>query len=87
MTSKMTNDEISIWEALGIAWDILLTVLILTTAFALGGIYLDRLLETGYVFTIIGFILLIFIGHRVLIKKAKKVQNRMSRQDHTSQKT
>lgn len=85
MIQKNTDQDITIWEALRIAWDILITVLVLTTCFALGGIYLDKALGTGYVFTVIGFLLLVFIGHRVLIKKAKRVQKRMQDSEHPTQ--
>jgi F0F1-type ATP synthase assembly protein I len=69
--------DISPSEAIGITWDILATVLILTTLFALGGVMADRYFGTRFIFTALGFILLAIIGYRIIIKKAKKVAKRI----------
>lgn len=69
--------EISIWEAIGIAGDILVTVLVLTTVFAVGGIAADRYLYTTPLFTIIGFLILIPIGYAILVKKARRIAKRL----------
>jgi F0F1-type ATP synthase assembly protein I len=75
--SKRKTNDISIWEAMGIVWDIVATVLILTTLFALGGIMMDRWLGTPYIFTAIGFILLIVLGYRIILKKGRRVAKRL----------
>ncbi|MBD3251960.1 hypothetical protein GF380_05955 [Candidatus Uhrbacteria bacterium] len=74
---KSKGREISIWEALGITSDVLITVLVLTTLFAAGGVLLDRYFQTTAVFTIIGFILLVVIGYPVIKKKATRIAKRM----------
>jgi F0F1-type ATP synthase assembly protein I len=71
------STDISIWEALGIAWDLLITVLLLTTLFAVAGIFADRYFHTKFLFTAIGFILLILIGRPILLRKAKAVVRRI----------
>lgn len=73
----MPSKDISIWEALGIAWNLLATVLILTTVFALAGIFADRYFHTKFLFTVIGFILLVVIGRPILLRKAKIVVARL----------
>jgi hypothetical protein len=65
------------WEAVAIAGDLILTVIVLTTVFAFGGRWVDVTLHTGYVFTIIGFVLLILIGYRVLLRKAEKMKKKL----------
>lgn len=67
----------SIWEALGIAWDLLISVLVTATGFALLGVFLDRWLGTGNVFKIIAFILMIVIGYRVILVKGRAVAKRI----------
>lgn len=77
LLTKTSSKDISIWEALGIAWDLLATVLVLTTVFALAGILADRYFHTKFLFTIIGFVLLIVIGRPVLLRKAKIITARL----------
>lgn len=76
-TSRIPGSEpskdLSIWEALGIAWDLLATVLILTTVFALAGIVADKYFHTKFLCTAVSFALLIIIGRLILLKKAKTV--------------
>lgn len=72
------------WEAAAIAGDFLLTILVLTTFFAFGGRWLDVLLHTGSLFTIIGFALLVIIGYRVLIRKAEKMKKKLGLNDQNS---
>jgi F0F1-type ATP synthase assembly protein I len=75
---KKRTREISIWEALGMTWDILATVLILTTVFALGGVMADRYFNTKFVFTAIGFVLLVIIGRRIILKKGNRIAERLN---------
>jgi len=72
------------WEAAAIAGDFLLTILVLTTIFAFGGRWLDGRFHTGLLFTVIGFVLLILIGYRVLIRKAEKMKKKLGLNDVTS---
>lgn len=69
------------WEAAAIAGDFILTILVLTTVFALGGRWLDVKFHTGFIFTVIGFVLLIVIGYRVLIRKAEKMKKKLGLND------
>lgn len=71
------SKEISIWEALGIAWDFLAIILLLTTVFAVGGVLADRYFHTKFVFTAIGFVLLIIIGRPIVLRKANTVAARL----------
>lgn len=84
--SSHSKRDITIWEALGISWDILATVLILTMLFAFGGIMADRYAGTKYVFTITGFILLIIIGYRIIKKKASRIAKRLDDRNRTNDK-
>lgn len=76
-SSQPSSGEISIWEALGIAWDFLAIILLLTTIFAVGGVLADRYFHTKFVFTAIGFILLIIIGRPIILRKANIVAARL----------
>jgi len=78
MPDSEPQKDISPWEAMGLVWDILWTVVILTLIFAFGGVYLDKLAGTKFIFTVIGFILLIVIGKKILLKKAKKITDRLN---------
>lgn len=82
---KKPSGEISIWEALGIAWDFLAIILILTTIFAIGGVFADRYFHTKFVFTLIGFILLIIIGRPIVLRKAKAVAARLEEKQQPPQ--
>jgi uncharacterized membrane protein YfcA len=75
--SKRRKGEITIWEAVGYTWDILLTVLIVTGAFAFGGVWLDKRFGTVVLFTVISFALLIPVGYVLMKKKAKNLTKRM----------
>jgi F0F1-type ATP synthase assembly protein I len=67
----------SIWEALGIAWDLLVSVLVTATVFALLGVFLDRWFGTKYAFKIAAFILMIIVGYRVILIKGRAVAKRL----------
>lgn len=75
---KIQQKDISPWEAMGLVWDLLITVIVLTLIFAFGGIYLDKIVKTKFVFTIIGFIALVYFGKMILLKKAKKITDRLN---------
>jgi F0F1-type ATP synthase assembly protein I len=75
--TKKKPRGISPWEAMGITWDIVATVLILTTLFAFGGVMADRCFGTKFIFTVIGFLLLVAVGYRVILKKARRIARRL----------
>lgn len=77
-TEHEDQKEISPWEAMGLVWDLVVTVIVLTLIFALGGVYLDRIANTKFLFTGIGFIALIYFGKIILIKKSKKITDRLN---------
>jgi F0F1-type ATP synthase assembly protein I len=85
--SQKNSRDISPWEAMGLVWDIVVTVIVLTFVFAIGGVYLDKMAHTKFLFTVIGFIGLIFIGKKILLRKAKKITDRMNGNEQTNQKT
>jgi F0F1-type ATP synthase assembly protein I len=64
-------------EAIGITAEIIATILVLTTLFALGGVMADRHFGTKFVFTVIGFLLLVAVGYRVILKKARRIARRL----------
>lgn len=76
-TVSKPDRDISIWEASGIAWDVLLTILVLTTLFAFGGIFADKHFGTRPLFTIIGFVLLAAVGYPIIKRKAQRIAKRM----------
>ncbi len=80
------DSDISHWEALGITADVIATILVLTTLFAYGGVMADRFLGTKFIFTVIGFILLIVLGYRIILKKAQRIAKRMERTNKTTTK-
>ena len=82
---KDRKKDISPWEAMGMTWDILLTVLILTAVFAFGGVMADRYFGTVFIFTALGFILLIVIGYRIVLKKARRITKRLDGVPDTKQ--
>lgn len=77
-TDRKTNSDISPWEAMGLVWDLLITVIVMTGLFAFVGVYLDRIAHTKFIFTVLSFIGLIFIGKKILTKKSKKIIERMN---------
>jgi F0F1-type ATP synthase assembly protein I len=87
MPDKEAQKDISPWEAMGLVWDIVWTVVILTMVFAFGGVYLDKLAGTKFVFTVIGFILLILVGKVILLKKAKKITDRLNAKLESTKKS
>lgn len=87
MPDQMEKRDISPWEAMGLVWDILITVIVLTLVFALGGIYLDRWAHTKFLFTAIGFVLLVIVGKKILMKKAKHIIDRLESDETKSKRT
>ncbi|MBE7525708.1 AtpZ/AtpI family protein [Candidatus Uhrbacteria bacterium UHB] len=69
--------DIGYGEALGMVWDVLITLLVSTFLFALGGRWLDVRYGTGWVFTVSGFVLLILVGWRIIHKKGASIAKRM----------
>lgn len=87
MNSEQANQkEISPWEAMGLVWDLVVTVIVLTLVFAFGGVYLDKIAHTKFVFTAIGFIALIYFGKVILLKKSKKITDRLNTKIEPKQK-
>ena len=75
---KPSHRDPTIWEALGIAWDLLITVLVTATVFAFLGVYGDRWLGTGYLCKIIAFFLMFVIGYRIILRKGKAIAARLT---------
>lgn len=84
---RQSRKDISPWEAMGLVWDLLITVIVLTLIFAFGGVYLDRLANTKFIFTVLGFIALVFFGKKILMKKAKAIVDRLNAKTEDSEKT
>lgn len=87
MPDQLEKRDISPWEAMGLVWDILISVIVLTLIFAFGGLYLDRWLKTKFLFTAIGFVLLVVVGKKILLKKAKRITDRLENNETTSKRT
>lgn len=79
--------DFSPWEAMGLVWDLVWTVVILTLVFALGGVYLDKLAKTKFLFTAIGFVLLVLVGKKILLKKAKRITDRLNAKTEPTKKS
>ncbi len=75
---KPSRRDPTIWEALGIASDLLATVLITATVFALLGVFADKWFGTKYVFKIVAFILMFVVGYRIIVMKGKAVAKRLT---------
>jgi uncharacterized membrane protein YfcA len=84
---KQRARGISPWEAMGLVWDLLVTIVVLTLVCAFGGVYLDRMAHTKVLFTILGFVGLIFIGKTILMKKVRKISDRMNEGTKKEQNT
>jgi F0F1-type ATP synthase assembly protein I len=65
------------WQALAWVWDILLGIAIPTTLFALGGRWLDTHYGTSPWFTILGFILALFVAGTIVMRKGKDISKRL----------
>ncbi|MCR4278560.1 MAG: AtpZ/AtpI family protein [bacterium] len=65
------------WEALGIVWDLTISIAVPVTFFALGGRWLDNKTGRSPLFTIIGLILALVIIARIVMKKGKKIAERL----------
>jgi len=74
---KPSNDP-TIWEAMGIAWDLLISIVVTATLFGLIGVYGDRWLGTKYVVKIASFALMIVVGYRVILIKGRKIAKRLN---------
>lgn len=75
---RPTRRDPTIWEALGIVWDLLASITVTAIIFALLGVYADKWLGTKYVFKIVAFILMGIIGYRLIVKKAKAIAKRLN---------
>lgn len=84
---KEKRADISIGEALRITWDVLITVLVLTTLFAFGGIFADKHFGSFPLCTIIGFALLVSIGYPILKRKGSVIAKRLEGSGSSKTKT
>jgi hypothetical protein len=69
--------DLTIWEALGIAWDLLVSVVVTATVFALLGVYGDRWLGTKYAVKIAAFALMAIIEYRIILVKGRRIAKRL----------
>lgn len=67
----------TIWEALGIVWDLGITIAIPVVLFALGGRWLDERSGKSPLFTIIGLALALIVVARLVQKKGQKIAERL----------
>jgi len=65
------------WEALGIVWDLAITIAIPIVLFALGGRWLDGRTGRAPLFTVIGLVLALVIVARIVQKKGKDIADRL----------
>jgi hypothetical protein len=64
-------------EAVGFAWDIILSIAVPAFIFALGGRWLDARYEMSPLFTLLGLVLAFVIIGIIIPRKAKIMANRM----------
>ena len=69
--------EPSPWEALEIAWDLLLSIAVPIVLFGFGGRWLDERYDRTPIFTIIGLILAFTVMARIVYKKGKDIADRL----------
>lgn len=62
-------------DAMGFVWQVLMSIALPTTLFALGGRWLDHKLGMSPWFTIIGFFLALFLSSVLIIREAKQYQD------------
>jgi uncharacterized protein YacL len=80
---KSGGHDPSIWEALGIVWDLLIAVLVTALLFALAGVFADRAFGTRFLFKVIAFVLMIPVGYRVITAKGRAVAQRLNSRNQT----
>lgn len=69
--------DIGYGEAMGMVWDVLVTLLVSTLLFALGGRWMDARFGTRWIFTALGFILLALFGYAIIKKKGTSIAKRL----------
>lgn len=77
MDEKPRKDGMSPWIALGIVWDLIISVAIPTVIFALLGRWMDQRLGTGCLFLIIGLVLALLVVTKIVLKKGKTIAKRL----------
>jgi len=77
MEELRKKKDLTYAEAFGLVWDVLVTMIVVTLVFAFGGRWLDGYFHTAWVFTVIGFILLVLVGYQLIRKKGEKITKRM----------
>ena len=73
---KKTRD-ISTWEAMEFVWEVLIAIAVPTTLFALGGRWLDTKWGTTPWMTVLGLVLALVIAALLVLRKGKKMAERM----------
>ena len=72
-----TKREISTWEAMEFVWEVLIAIAVPTTLFALGGRWLDTKWGTSPWMTVLGLVLALAIAALLVLRKGKKMAQRM----------
>ena len=60
------------WKATSFVWEILLSIIVPTTVFALGGRWLDQRWHSSPVFLILGLVLALALAYAIVLRKAKQ---------------
>lgn len=75
--TRPNGTDLSALQALGIVWDVLMAIAIPTTAFALGGRWLDRQFGYAPLFTVIGLALAVVTAGVIVSLKADSLRKRL----------
>ena len=70
--SNRKPDILGAWKATGFVWEILASIAVPTTFFALSGRWLDRRWHTSPLFVVIGLLLSLVVAGLLVIRQAKR---------------
>ncbi|MDQ7814792.1 MAG: AtpZ/AtpI family protein [Patescibacteria group bacterium] len=67
------NDKLRQLQAIGMVWNVIVSIALPTTLMALGGRWLDRRLGSSPWMTIVGLLVALGISYLLVMRQAKKI--------------
>ena len=77
METNQPKQEMTRWEAGGFVWEVLLSVAVPTTLFALAGRWLDRRWNVSPWMTVAGLALALVVSALLVLRKARQYKERL----------